>query len=85
MDRDNRPSYEEEYASAEEEPRQRPRELPLDLPKSLDDRRAPSSYGETEIWDGWQGIEGSKLGHCNVLMLCRQAKLNISRIRPRHR
>lgn len=55
MDHDNRPSYEEEYASAEEEPRQRPRELPPDLPKSLDDRRAPSSYGETEFWDGWQG------------------------------
>ena len=56
MELDTRVSYEEEYASAEEEPRMRPRELPPDLPKSLDDRRAPSLGGETEFWDGWQGI-----------------------------
>ena len=36
----------------------RPKQLPHDLPKSLDDRRAPRSYGgETEMYDAWQGTE----------------------------
>ena len=36
----------------------RPRELPSDLPTSLNDRRPVRSYaGETEMYDGWQGME----------------------------
>ncbi len=37
----------------------RPRKLPADLPTSLNDRRAPRSYGgETEMYDAWQGTDG---------------------------
>jgi hypothetical protein len=33
------------------------RALPDDLPKSLDDRRSGPIYvGETEMYDGWQGM-----------------------------
>ena len=36
----------------------RPKELPSDLPTSLNDRRPVRSYaGETEMYDGWQGME----------------------------
>ena len=44
--------------SEEEEKVVRPRELPNDLPTSLNDRRPVRSYaGETEMYDGWQGME----------------------------
>lgn len=36
---------------------EKPRVLPSDLPTSLDDRRrAPEYAGETEMYDGWQGM-----------------------------
>ena len=59
MDPEELEGQDEHYESAEEAP-VRPRELPPDLPKSLDDRRAPRSYGgETEMYDGWQGMQES--------------------------
>lgn len=33
------------------------RPLPYDLPKSLDDRQPIREYGETEVYDAWQGTE----------------------------
>ena len=44
--------------ATEREETVRPRELPSDLPTSLNDRRPVRSYaGETEMYDGWQGME----------------------------
>ena len=55
MDPEEQDAPDEQYESAEEL-QVKPRALPPDLPKSLDDRRAPQSYGgETEMYDGWQG------------------------------
>lgn len=35
----------------------KPQTLPDDLPMSLDDRRSvPTFAGETEMYDGWQGM-----------------------------
>jgi len=33
------------------------KQLPSDLPTSLNDRRhTPQVFGETELYDGWQGM-----------------------------
>ena len=55
---DSKGTHRDGDSEEEEEEAIRPRELPSDLPTSLNDRRPVWSYaGETEMYDGWQGME----------------------------
>lgn len=67
---DHRREEEGEEEEEVEEERSRPKQLPPDLPMSLDDRRTPRSYGgETEMYDGWQGLSKSHLSPFNEYTL----------------
>lgn len=49
-----------------------PQMLPPDLPTSLDDRRRVPEYaGETEIYDGWQGMQPFNLRYLSFVCFLR--------------